>query len=507
MKSVYALALMASICTAVHAQDAYDAMNYATKDLNGSARYVGMGGALSALGGDVSVINANPAGTGLFRRSDASFGVSILSTGENALSQGKTRLSFDQLGLVVAIEGDEGLRYVNLGFNVKKTRNFFSNIDTSVGGLLLNGKPTFSQTMQIADYANDANHYDNWNGALADLSADAPEKHPGILGYDDTSGLFYGTPAKSANYTRATHGGNYEYDFNVAFNISDRYFIGATIGLYDIEQNRESSYIERGVDNYAYRFNNWYQTTGSGVDFRIGAIIRPFEESPFRFGISFKTGTLYRLTDTNGATLLYDIDSSPKPASYSTYSSEYDYTYRDPWSVNVSAGYTIGKNIALGLEYEYQDFSAASYTAKDSRDDNYFREVNNVIKTIAKGQHTIKFGAEYKPVSNVSLRIGYNRVTSPYDMNGFRDLTFDSPQTETDWVNWKDINRFCAGVGFRFDNCYLDFAYQYQAQKGDFYAFNDFVIDDVDKVTRIYNPATSINNNRSQILATFGIKF
>lgn len=48
------------------AQNAYDAEKLLGNDLNGTARFVGMGGAMGALGGDISVMGSNPAGIGIF---------------------------------------------------------------------------------------------------------------------------------------------------------------------------------------------------------------------------------------------------------------------------------------------------------------------------------------------------------------------------------------------------------------------------------------------------------
>ena len=61
---VTACALLAM--TTASAQNAYDAEKLLGNDLNGTARFVGMGGAMGALGGDISVISSNPAGIGLF---------------------------------------------------------------------------------------------------------------------------------------------------------------------------------------------------------------------------------------------------------------------------------------------------------------------------------------------------------------------------------------------------------------------------------------------------------
>ena len=64
------------------AQTPYMNENYMPTDLIGSARYVGMGGALGALGADVSAGASNPAALGLYRRSDASLSFSVLTQKE-----------------------------------------------------------------------------------------------------------------------------------------------------------------------------------------------------------------------------------------------------------------------------------------------------------------------------------------------------------------------------------------------------------------------------------------
>ena len=54
----------------VNAQSLYDAARLMGNDLNGTARFIGMGGAMGALGGDISTMGTNPAGIGIYRSSD-----------------------------------------------------------------------------------------------------------------------------------------------------------------------------------------------------------------------------------------------------------------------------------------------------------------------------------------------------------------------------------------------------------------------------------------------------
>lgn len=69
MKRKYMYAMACSLMCSAQAmtQNAYDAARYAGDELNGTARFVGMGGAMGALGADISTIGTNPAGIGLFR--------------------------------------------------------------------------------------------------------------------------------------------------------------------------------------------------------------------------------------------------------------------------------------------------------------------------------------------------------------------------------------------------------------------------------------------------------
>ena len=68
------------LAMAANAQNAYDAERLLSNDLNGTARFVGMGGAMGALGGDMSVMGTNPAGIGIYRSNDFSVSMGFNNT-------------------------------------------------------------------------------------------------------------------------------------------------------------------------------------------------------------------------------------------------------------------------------------------------------------------------------------------------------------------------------------------------------------------------------------------
>lgn len=496
----------------IGAQDSYDAQTFSNNDLNGTARYVGMGGALGALGGDLSTMSSNPAGTAMYRKSDAAITISELFTGKGAMNHDGYRMSLDQGGVLVAFDMDnptsKGLQFINFGINYQKKRNFLTNQMTHVGHL----NDNFSQTFQMADMTNWAMEdavasgygYDGFFGSLANLATLQDNAGTSVLTDDvdqagnpvyDSQGnaMYAGVAARNAYFERTTYGADVQADINLSFNVSDQFFFGFSMGVHDIDFSRESFYQEEGVDGAVYDLTNWYKTTGDGFDLKMGVIIRPVEDSPFRIGLMAHTPTWYRMRDANGATLYLNDNN----LGY-TENPDYEYKYRTPWRLGVSLGHTVGNNFAIGAEYEFQDPSTAHLSEEgyNGGDYEYFRNVNRTTGDILKAQHTLKVGMEYKPIEEVSFRLGYNYVSSPFRSDAFRTIGYDGVYTETDYTNWGDIHRFTLGVGYRYKGGYFDLAYQYQGQKGDFYAF-----DDVDL------KPTKIDNNRHQVMATLGFRF
>lgn len=254
MNKLLTLGLLGLTSLPMCAQDIYKIENFAGEDLNGTARYVGMGGSMSALGAEISTMGTNPAGTALYRRSDFAMSAGLNSQ-PNALdfaSRGKTRASFDQAGFVYAarMSSDDNLRFINLGFNYHKRRNMKSFVgvdDFYTGGL--------SQTHQMLDltYVN--------NGFL-DLTKDKDRSYTTpltLLGYDtqllymnkNADGTVAGydpVDSQSYNYRRAQWGGIQQYDFNLSFNFCDQIYAGMTFGLYNVDVHNRTDYAEMIID-------------------------------------------------------------------------------------------------------------------------------------------------------------------------------------------------------------------------------------------------------------------
>ena len=507
----------------VNAQNAYDAERLLGNDLNGTARFVGMGGAMGALGGDISVMGTNPAGIGIFRSNDFSVSMGFNNTATESsfngtrMKEDKTRASFDQLGFVYSFKvgNTTSLRYVNFGFNYHKNKNF--NRLFSAGGQL----DGLSQSWQLAQEmtnagVNSATIFDNiltsenpyrqyWNKypVLGVLGATT-----GVVDWPKDATQLWGWNGYSNNFYCQERGGINQYDFNIAFNIEDRVYLGATLGVYDVNYDRFTSYTEEldddfGAENGGYTLDNYYRLTGTGVDLKLGVIVRPIEESPFRFGLSIHTPTWYDLSESYDATINSDITYWNE--SYSqTLSNElnpdyliYDYRMVTPWKFNVSMGTTIENLVAIGAEYEYQDYSSAQLKDIDGFELGGQADVNEFLK----GVHTLRVGMEARLAPQFSVRAGYNYSTAAFQDYAYNPLSLYG--TSTDFNNTQSKNTFTFGLGYRGSVIYADLAYKYDMY--DFCAFDsnyNFSTGETDLL-----PAAQVDNSRHQLLLTLGARF
>lgn len=537
----------AMLGTAVSAQETYDNAQLATKDLNGTARYVGMGGAMEALGADLSTIGTNPAGIGMFRRGmvAGSFGFNTLSDAKSFGNANKTNMSFDQAGFVYSMRSGRH-SMLNFGFNYTKSKNF-DQILTAAGRLnnasqnklsamknangvytlqdKNNGLVSNSGAYSQADYLYSNvlfNHYDA-NNPNDPNNAMLSEGDKGVI-VNQTTGLPVYYNATGYDFGRSTTGYIGQYDFNVSGNSNDRFYWGFTVGIYDVHYNGSSLYSESLVDGNTaigdVAMNDERKITGTGFDVKAGLIFRPAEESPFRIGLYVHTPTWYDLTTRNYTVLNNNTNEAYGSTERGKSSESYDFKFYTPWRFGVSLGHTVGNYLALGATYEYADYTTNDIRVNDGGEVDYWgnyyetssrdEAMKQNIKNSLKGVHTVKVGMEFKPEKNFAVRLGYNYQSAMYNKNGFKDGSLESYGTyyasTTDYTNWKDTHRFTAGVGYNYGKFSFDLAYQYSQTNGDFYPFMSYVDDSEPKFDNVCD-AVKVSNKRNQLLFTVGYKF
>ena len=511
MKRIYlTVASLAFTSFVAVAQETYENTKLIDNDLNGTARYVGMGGAMEALGADLSTIGTNPAGLGLFRKgkADLSFGL-VNQTGMNKFnSLSKTNMSFDQIGVVFNLSKTPNAS-INIGFNYHKSRNFDQ---------LLNAANTLNNASQNKlTYQKYRNQVFKERKDLTYSQLDA--LYMDNLLYDNRTKKYYNFPASDYLYNQENKGYIGEYDMNLSANLNDRVYLGLTMGIHDVHYRGYSVYTEKFLPNAdnieRLKLNDSREITGTGFDVKLGAIVRPMAESPFRLGAYIHTPVWYDLTTSNYTVL---TDGTARPNVGETY----DFRVNTPWKFGLSAGTTLADRIALGATYEYAAYNAMQTRIKDGGTYDWYygtyyesshndRAMNNHTEDALKGQHTLKLGAEARITDHFSLRAGYNYLSALYKDAAVKDGSLNSPGTyyasSTSYVNWKDTNRFTFGLGWNVWRFNIDLAYQYSQQNGTFYPFMDYHEGSAPSVEdNIANP-TQVNNKRHQLLLTMGYKF
>lgn len=543
MKKIFLSACLLSLFMAhAHAQETYENTKLIDNDLNGTARYVGMGGAMEALGADISVINSNPAGIGLFRRSSGSVSFGLVSQdGASSFKYGnKTNASFDQAGFVYSLR-DGRRTFINFGFNYHKSKNFDYILNAASG---LNGasQHKLSYMKALANENNLDKTSSGWRGKFA-YTSQLDNLYYNTLMMTSSDGFFY-NDASGYEFGRAETGYIGEYDFNTSVNVNDRVYLGITIGIHDVHYTGHSLYNEAlvNLNNQTagdITVNDERRITGTGYNASFGIILRPVDASPFRIGLSVSTPTWYDLKTSNYTYLINNTkadDGGKLQGDYPNYTTGESYEFKlfTPWKFGVSLGHTVGNYLALGASYEYADYSRLDTRVNDGYDVDYWGDVyehsssdepmNRHTRETLKAVSTLKIGAEAKVMPNLAVRAGYNYVSPMFKKEGYKDGNIDSYgsnySSATDYTNWEATNRYTVGIGYTLGKMSFDLAYQYAQTNGKFHPFADSYLDytypgqdsngnDVTMTESLdnYANAVKVSNKRNQLLLTLTYRF
>lgn len=522
MKKLLSISLF--LCAAsAYAQDTYlnEQMLNNSDDVIGTSRYVGMGGALGALGADMSVIGWNPAGIGLYRKSDLAITFGGLWNKNRIKEENRGAVTFDQIGFVYNLKTESDiLPYVNFAVNYQKKKNFTSNFyaDSDPANPL-----DISQMDQLAELASYG--YDTkWN--LAGLAVD----NNALTSYTDADGNKKYANDYYGDYNTFTHHGEgslRSWDFNVSTNVQNRAFLGITFGVDNIEYDAWTNYFEAShfVDNNNiehlgdYSIWNDYKVSGYGFNFKLGGIVLPFTDNSFRVGFAIESPTWYKLkSDIH----MNYADETKNPVTISnTIESYLPFNVQTPWKFRASMGSTVSNKFAWDVDYEFANYK--SMTQRYPNNDSFGGEkdiaMNDHMHQNLKGVHTIRAGVEVRPIAPLAFRLGYNFSTSPYENDTHFDQLFLNSKaldyiTRTNYMVTKPTQILSVGLGYRWKKFYLDFAYKIRHQKADFYAFDDsFTSPNTDfsnanpNMENIRLTPVPVDLTRHSVTCTLGFKF
>ena len=444
-------------------QEVSDAVRFGQTELHGTARFTAMSGAFGALGGDLSAIKVNPAGSAIFMNNQFAFTMGNYATQNNSNYFGTTTsannnsFKINQAGGVFVFKDENpnsDFKTFSLAINYESTNNY-DNTLFSAGT-----SPNNSIANYFLSYADGVPLSVLQNSKYANLNNKDQQAFLGYQGY--TINPVTETPNNTSYTSNIRSGGNYHQQNNVhstghngklilntAVQYKDKIYLGANLNTHFTDYSQDSNFYESNNNpldtNYKVKsldFSNNLHTYGSGFSFQIGAIAKITNE--IRLGLTYESPTWYNLQDELSQkltatssntvnTLIPDVVDPDIPNYYSPYN------LRTPGSFTASAAYVFGKSGLISIDYKYKDYSSSQFSPTN---DPSFRTQNNIMHNLLGASNEIRIGAEYK-IKNFRLRGGYRSERSPY-----KTATIIS-----------DLNSFSGGLGYNFGFIKLDLAY------------------------------------------------
>lgn len=529
-RTLLALGISALTVGNAFAQTAIDAYTINPTELRGTARFVAMGGAFTSLGSDLSCLKQNPAGLGLYRRSDigltfdVSFRNSQGNTNTGKYKESYTKAYFDNFGYVGVSELNSTMSFFQWGVGYNRLATF----DRRTKGYVNPAQGSLTNYIARVTDGTDAESmlesdgYDPYFDGSADwLSILAYNSfminEDGTLG--NYSGLRQGITSGDGYFETQERGYIDEYNIDFAGNISDIFFWGLGVGIVDMNYTRESYYSESMKNALVYDsetdyltdgnagfnlYNNKY-ISGTGANLKFGVIVRPIDI--LRVGIAIHTPTWMHLNHSGYA----DTDFNYTPnngklhsGNYSTPAYDYSSRLNNPWKFMLGASVMLGDKAILSADYERVAYSDMKVKL---RTEGYFgngyesdEAVDNDVKSLFKASNILRIGLEYRLSNSVSARVGYNYQSSAVTQRAMDGIAYVSTAgTDPSYALYNGSNNFCLGIGYRYGGWYIDAAYQYNHQSGTFHAFTS----ENDNIA----PSANCNFNRNNLVISTGIRF
>ena len=432
------------------------ALMFSSYSYTGSARIQGLANTQISLGGDISSALSNPAGLGLYNRSEISFTPSynIQSASSsyisNALTKESGNFNLANLGIVFNKTKDDIIpgkwRGGSFAISFSKVNNFNSAIYYSGQ----NGKN------DILDfYVQDANKQNVDSDRLQGVTYGAFATYlisefldAYINGNDTTYVPFYDRtffsefpteklPTLQEETIKST-GGQNQWNFSYGGNLGDYLYFGAALGIqsirYEIAKRYTETYpgLEGDIVSNSILTENLL-TNGIGVNGTFGIIGRPFNQ--LTIGMSLITPTYLSMSEEyyfsteanfnnfsmrnygNYFDANYDLIATNPDADFTTFyeyeatlnnefheeESLFDYTITTPLRLNFGTSFFFNKNGFISADIEYVDYS--SMKIKDA--EGLLENDRLTVKETYQSTLNVRVGGGFR-LKKLRLRAGYN---------------------------------------------------------------------------------------------------
>lgn len=474
------------------AQYAADALRFSQVQPGSNARFKAIGNAHAAIGGDLSSLGGNPAGIGLYTRSD--FGLSLEFNNysnkaaylNTSTISGKDVLNINQAGVVFHIP--------NLKPKGADLENGWVSFDLGIG---YNRHADFGNNMVYSGT--------NPNNSIADYFAELATKNYGapntlaagslermayddyLIGYDAAGDYYFPETDINSMQTRSEErkGGQNQVNISFAGNYSNKFYLGFNLGLASIRYISEARFTEKGYNvtessNYDLSYLQNQESTGKGFNASFGFIYKPVPA--LRLGASLQTPTWYEINDSytevlNTTHVEPGLENNNFPENYT-----FTYRLRTPLKLSLGTGIFLGNVGFISADLDMVDYSTINFRGISNADLSTITDNNQDVVNLYKKTYNYRLGAEIK-LDQLMLRGGYGIQGNPYK---------DSPEKQF------QTKTYSAGIGYRVKNYYLDFSYQQVSYNS---TLKPYVL------ANQTEPIADMKLKKNNVFLTFGMRF
>ncbi|MVN21731.1 OmpP1/FadL family transporter [Mucilaginibacter arboris] len=482
-----------------YAQYSGDAYRFSQTQTGATSRIKAIGGASTAVGGDLSSVSGNPAGIGFFTKSELSitpeynnsnvqsnyFGQNSNSTNNHVNLNNASVVFYNRLSTPRGRDKTKGWLSFNLGASYNRTNNFYRT-ETYAGT-----NPSSSIANSYAQYANIDNAA-NGGAGITDGTLQAWAYNQSLIDFYNTPNRFQSNVVSATNQANSsvTSGGQSEFSLAGGANYSNKLYLGFGIGITSLRYNTSRTFNETGtasilINNVATNsgYNSQYyqdqSSIGTGFNAKVGFIYKPVEA--VRIGASFTTPTWMTISD-NYAEALQTLYAQDPPAYLnSTGNQPYLTTYnlRTPLKASGGVAVFIGKYGFISGDVEYVDYKGMKLSSGDydASQDNFD------LARLYKSTVNARIGAEAK-LEDFFIRGGFNYQGNP-------EVGIGSP-----------VKTSSAGIGYRFGKYYIDATYQYVMHNTTVYPY------ELDPAyNTVLSPGANLKNTYNNAFLTLGMRF
>lgn len=488
MKKILMLCVGLATSCFMSAQDISDAVRYSMDEIQGTARFRAMSGAFGALGGDMSAVNINPAGSAIFNNSHASVSVGVFNKNDDInyfngfTNSSNTNFDLNQLGVTfVFVNRNESSPWkkFTLGAAYDRSADFDEdwvatgvNPNNSIGSYFLSN----AQNLRLDEIS--AFPDETISQAYSEIgSLYGFRNQQAFLGYEGfiidpventdentayTSNIDLNGTNFDQQYYYSSRGYNGKLAFNLATSYEDKIFLGINLNAHFINYERSTFLNETNSNTNStitnVDFENNLLTTGSGFSFQLGGIAKVTEE--FRVGLSYNSPTWFRISEETSqylattSTTEGNIIINPNVVNIFP-----EYRLQTPSKVTGSLAYVFGKQGLISFDYSIKDYSGVKFRPAS---DMFFSTLNNTINNSLNTANSYRIGGEYR-YKQLSFRGGYRFEESPY-----KDETF-----------FGDLTGYSLGLGYNFGNLNLDLAFSQAERDTNYQLYNVGLTDSV----------------------------